>query len=755
MRIGAVAPAAMAALGAAVIAEYSGAEGRLLPAFGAALVVALLLVNRAPRALPALLAGGWVLLGVHLEWQRTLPAGLGGEDLSVIARIDEAQRDEGLSRLNLRVLECESPAQRLDCAGLDRVRVSAYGDTAFEAGQTWRLTLRLRPPGGFKNPHRFDYARWLWREGIHATGYVRPDPAPHLITPKRSTLRSLALAHIDATSLEARTRRWLAALSLGSSQRLTQDDWTLLNATGTTHLVVISGLHVGLVASLVLWVSRLLARLMTPQNWRLRAWPWLAAGGACVGYAVLAGLGPPAMRAMVMTLLGLWVLSGRHAPGAWQAWWLALLLVVLVDPLAPWRPGLWLSFVAVGWLIVIWQGRARPQGVRGWVWALVRTQLLLSPLMAAAVLIGFGRVAPGAPLVNLIAVPWVSAVMVPLALLGWLLAPLFGAGELVWRGFEAALRVFHALLRIALEALPLWEPAIELRFALAAALLLLALCFGLAFVPRWLRATSCAVAAALLFFYQPKSLAPGVLRVTVFDVGQGQLIELQSATRRLLYDTGPRFRSGFMPIESLWPPGQRFDRVIVSHGDSDHAGGVKALLSDHAVAAWQAPWGEVVAAPFTPCARGQRWAHDEIAYRVLWPPAGENALTPNERSCVLEVSVGEHRVLITGDVGRQTERRLINDLEATVSVLVAGHHGSRSSSGVQFVRESAPRHVVFSAGRDNAFGHPADEVVRRFRGVSSCLWSTAEDGALSFHVEAGKEIRVETARASVKRRKRC
>ncbi|MFG6666710.1 DNA internalization-related competence protein ComEC/Rec2 [Halomonas sp. HNIBRBA4712] len=748
-------PAALAALAGGLLAFVSGAEGYLLQALSVMLVAALLLAARNPGALGALAIGAFVLLAIHTEWQRVLPAGLGGEDLIVTGRVVDAQPLGSAQRLMFDVTRCESPPERLSCQALGRVRVTAYGEAHYQAGERWTLTLRLRPPRGFSNPGTFDYGQWLWREGVHATGYVRQQPAPVRVSEARSRIRGWALEYLDSLSLEARTQRWLAALTLGDSRQLTQEDWSLLNATGTTHLVVISGLHVGLIASLVLLVSRLLARLITPSNWRLRSWPWVAAGVGCIGYALLAGMGPPAMRAMVMTLLGLWVLSGRHAPGAWQAWWLALLLVILLDPLALWRPGLWLSFLAVAWLIVIWQGRSRPSGLKGWCWALVRTQLLLAPLMAAAVLIAFGRVAPGAPLVNLIAVPLVSSVMVPLALLGWLTAPLFGVGELVWRAFEGTLYLFHALLNVTFGTLPLWEPTAGLKWPLAAALGLLALCWGLAFVPRWLRVASLGVALALPLAYQPRPIPPGALRVSVFDVGQGQLIELESATERLLYDTGPRFRSGFMPLDTLWAPGQRFDRVIVSHGDTDHAGGVEALLADHRVDRWLAPQDETLATAFAPCARGQRWTRDGIDYRVLWPPPGASALTPNERSCVLEARVGEHRLLITGDAGRDSERRFLNDLDEPVSVLVAGHHGSRTSSGVQFVRRARPEHVIFSAGRDNSFNHPADEVVRRFRGIQSCLWSTAHDGALRVTLTPGQPVEVTPHRRRIGAPKRC
>jgi competence protein ComEC len=719
------------------------------------MVAALLVLVWRPRLGVWLLIGLWVFAGVQREWTSRLPAGLSGQDIAVEATVLTAQKVGNATRMLLQIDDCQAPAQRPSCSALVKVRVTAYGDDRFKPGEQWHMTLRLRPPSGFANPNTFDYEQWLWREGIHATGYLRQEPPPARLASSGPSLRQLALDVLAQQTLGERTKRWLAALTLGDSEQLTQDDWTLLNATGTTHLVVISGLHVGLVASFVLMLAKLGARLTSPSNWRMRTWPWWLAAVACVSYATLAGMAPPAMRAMVMTLIGLWVLSGRHAPGPWQAWWLALALVLIVDPLSLWRPGMWLSFIAVAWLIMIWQGRRRPQGMKGWCWALVRSQLLLAPLMAAAVLVAFGRVAPAAPLINLVAVPWVSSVMVPTALLGWLLAPLPFVGQAVWWLFELALNVFHLLLTLSVQHWPLWEPDRTVTSPLALALLLMSLCWGLPGVLPGLRLAATALVVALPWWSLSTPSSQDAVSVSVYDVGQGQLIELRSEHYRLLFDTGPSFRSGFMPLETLWSPGQHFDQVIVSHADNDHAGGIDALLADHRVSQWAAPAGEALPVSSVACQRGQAWQRDGVSYRFLWPPAGANALSANDRSCVLEVSVGEQRLLITGDVSTDIERRFLREVGSPVSALVAGHHGSGTSSGIQFVRHTAPKHVIFSAGRGNSFQHPVDPVVRRFRQQESCLWSTADDGALHFWLGATHSIHIETTRQLPGRRNRC
>lgn len=676
-----------------------------------------------------------------------LPPGLAGTDLAVTARIVQLDDEGDAKRLRLKLTACSAiESQRLACDRLDQVRVSWYGAPGLEVGETWALTLRLRPPSGFANPHTFDYAAWLWREGIDATGYVRSAPPPQRLQSSRNTLRKEALAYLDRHVSDDLTRRWLAALTLGASERLNQEDWDLLNASGTTHLMVISGLHVGLVAFFMLTLSRGAARLITPQGWRMAAWPWWSAALAAVGYAWLAGLEPPALRAMIMTLVGLWAASGRHAPGPWQAWWLALAVIALVDPLALWRPGLWLSFIAVGLLILAWQGRSRPKGWRGWCLALLRSQCLLAPLMAAAVLFAFDRMALTAPLINLLAVPVVGSLMVPLGLAGWLLAWFPPLAGVCWWLFALLAHGVKASLEAIVAWSPLWYPEPWQTLPVTLSLFLLTAFWCLPGLSKALRWGGSALLAALIFSLTPPHLADGQLRVRIHDVGQGQLIELRTARHRLLYDSGPRFRSGFMPLTTLWPAGQRFDGVIISHGDTDHAGGVQALVEEHRVERWWSPGVEPLDMPVSSCRSGERWRWDGIEFRFLWPENDPATLERNDRSCVLLVEAGGQRLLISGDAGAAVESRIVGALENDIEVLIAGHHGSRTSSSAEWVAATRPRHVIFSAGRGNPHGHPHAEVVRRFRDAGSCLWNTAEDGAITLHLGSASTIDVVTQR---------
>ncbi|MEQ5801812.1 DNA internalization-related competence protein ComEC/Rec2 [Halomonas sp. H10-9-1] len=717
----------------------------LAEGLGLALLVALALRCRAAQA--GVLLAAWMAGCVLTVQGGQLPPGLGGVDLALEGRLEAVAPQGRLTRLVVAVERCRPIASpRLPCAELRRVRLNAYAPPAMLAGERWALTVRLRPPGGLANPGTFDYRAWLWREGIQATGYVRDFPAPQRLAPASPDPRRLALALLDERDLPARPARWLAALTLGAGDRLSDEDWALLNASGTTHLMVISGLHVSLVAGFVLLLGRGVARLVTPGRWRLAVWPWWLAALGASGYALLAGLEPPALRALTMTLVGLWVASGRHAPGPWQGWWLALALVLLIDPLSAWRPGLWLSFGAVAMLILIWQGRPRPRGVHGWLWGLVRTQLLLAPAMAAAVLLAFDRLAPVAPLVNLVAVPLVGSLLVPLGLLGWLLIPLPGLTHACWWLFARLAEALARLLEAAVAWQPPWYPEPDQALPVALALFLLAALWGLPGLDRRLRVTAALLLGLVPLLWQPVRVPAGELVVRVHDVGQGQLVELRTAGYRLLYDTGPRFASGFTPLETLWPPGQAFDTVIVSHADGDHAGGVVGLEAQHRVVRYLGPPAALPEARGEPCTAGREWRRDGVGFRLLWPPESAQGLSDNDLSCVLEVTAGDHRLLLTGDLGKAQERRLLGGVAAPVSLLLAGHHGSATSSDPALVMALAPRHLVYSVGRHNPFGHPAPEVVRRFRRAGACQWSTGLDGALTFRLGGDGPPRLETAR---------
>ncbi|OHV13084.1 DNA internalization-related competence protein ComEC/Rec2 [Kushneria phosphatilytica] len=677
-----------------------------------------------------------------------LPDGLAGQDARLTGRIIKLESLGGHDRLVLVPEDCQPLQDDLPgCRKIGQVRLNWYHPPELAVGQRWQITARLKPPHGYANPETFDYRQWLIRKGIGATGYVRTSPRPILLDNAPRFAGGWLARQLEQHAPSAAAHQWLAALTLGQGEALTKKQWEALAATGTTHLMVISGLHVALVAGWVLLLCRGLGRLLQPTRWRMLDWPWLVAAMAAFGYAALSGFGAPALRAAIMTLIALWIASGRHAPGVWQGFWLALLLVVVCQPLQIVAPGLWLSFAAVAALIVAWRWRPRGRMLP----VLLRTQWLLGLVTAAASLWAFDRISLIALPVNLVAIPWVTLVMVPLGLLGWLLMPLPMLTDWLWQLFGMSAEGFAWVISTLAASFPAWSPPDWVKLPLSALLILMALFWLIPGLDlRWRSLASLCLLVVL------PGLAPSAAddrhwAVVVHDIGQGELVEIRTAHSRWLYDTGPRFPSGFAPIMTLWHNAQHFDGVIVSHADLDHAGGVQVLAKEHEVSRWWAPTRHTMSvANITPCRAGAAWRVDGITFRFLWPMADVTLpAEDNDRSCVLAITDGEHRVLLTGDADTTVERQLLSHLApGPITLLVAGHHGSNSSSGESLISYLQPYHVIFSAGYLNRYRHPADTVVRRFDRLRSCLWNTAVDGAVTLDMTRDGGSRIHATRKS-------
>lgn len=706
------------------------------PLLGLAALGAALLVSRLYPLGLFLLGLAWACGSAQLALDDRLPAELDGQTLWLQGRIvGLPEPGEGAVRFHLE--EAESRRAALP----QRLRLSWYAAPPLAAGEVWRLAVRLKRPRGLVNPHAFDYEAWLTARRIGATGTVKVgERLSEAAGPGgwRDSLRNRLMA-IDARGQEGA----LAALVLGDGSGLDDADWQVLQATGTVHLLVISGQHVmllgGLLYALVLGLFRL--------GWWPRRWPWLSC--ACglsmfgaLGYGLLAGFEVPVQRACAMlAVVLLWRWRFRHL-GVWLPLLAALTLVLLVEPLASLQPGFWLSFGAVALLAWCFSGRLGVQG--GWR-LLLQTQwamtLGLLPLLLALGL----PVSLSGPLANLLAVPWVGLGVVPLALLGVLLLPLPGIGSgLLWlAGLQLEL-LFRGLAWLA-ELAPAWQLAAVPGWALllggAGALL--------ALLPAGLPLRLFGGLMLLPLLLPPETRVPaGTAEVRLLDVGQGLAVLVRTRQHALLYDTGPASR-GFdsgakVVVPTLRGLGvRRLDLLLLSHADQDHAGGAAALLGDLPVTRLLS--GEAAALRLArsaeSCRDGEQWQWDGVRFSTwVWAQAGE----ANDASCLLRIEARGERLLLTGDVGVAGERYLLGsgrDLRA--DWLLAAHHGSRSSSSAAFVAAVAPQAVLFSRGWRNHFGHPHPQVVARYRAAGVRMYDSAVDGALYLLLgsrgEAGRE----------------
>ena len=636
-------------------------------------------------------------------------------------------------------------APRQPGAQLPPVRVGAH----------WAFQVRLKAPHGAQNPGGFDYELWLWQQGIGATAYVRDGPRdsqPRLL-PERDLAgldraRQWVRERIRAQVGDAATAGLLAALVVGDQAAIGSADWDVFRVTGVAHLVSISGLHITMFA----WFAGHLLR-----------WLWRRSAGLCRGvpapvaaawggwllalaYALFSGWGLPAQR----TCLMLWLLLALRSIGLRWPWPMVCLLaataVLLVDPWAWLQPGFWLSFVAVSVLFAT-DASSAVAAARQPVWraklrAILREQWLLTLALAPLTVMWFGQVSVVGLLANGLAVPWITLVVTPLALLGvvW---------PLLWDLATQALGVWLVCLRAMADwpwavlywpALPWW---VLLSSALGCGLLALPL-------PRPVHALALSMVLPGLL-WQPPSPTPGHFRLTALDVGQGTAAVIQTARHSVLFDAGPRFgdtdAGQRVVLPYLQAQGLSPDIVVLSHQDADHAGGVPSVQR----AFPGLPWFSSIALDHplqhqnsankqpaaTRCQAGQRWSWDGVDFEIVHPTAMDYAypLSPNARSCVLLVRSADGRqALLTGDMGKAQERALIARQPALrVDVLMVAHHGSASSSSADFLDSVRPSLAFIQSGYRNRYGHPHRDVRARLEARGIVVHETPRCGAFEWN----------------------
>ncbi|HYW93231.1 MAG TPA: DNA internalization-related competence protein ComEC/Rec2 [Gammaproteobacteria bacterium] len=649
------------------------------------------------------------------------------------------------TRFVLRVLRAGPGCARGGMAAGQLLRLSWYGAGRAPApGERWSAPVRVWAPHGFMNPGGFDYERWLFLHRVDATGYVRDAHAARHLAPAGGAepvlrLRSGIDRRLAAELPDDAASGVIRALATGYRGAIRPSTWDLLTRTGTVHLVAISGLHVGLVTALVLllagglWSLSLRATDRVPARRVAAPAAWLAAAG----YALLAGFTIPTRRALVMLTVGLGALWWRRRPDPLRTLTGALFAVLALEPTAVLAPGLWLSFGAVAFILYGMVGRVRVPGRAG---AAVRVQLLVSAGLFPLTLLFFGRASWIAPVANLLMVPLFGILVVPLVLAG---VALLGPWPFAARGL---LHLAHGILaacwpllaslgRIAgpgLQLAPL-SPARACLAALGAALLL---------TPRGAPGRLAGAVIAVAACWPQVSAPPaGVARVAVLDVGQGLATVVRTRRHVLVYDTGPDFASGGSAGAAVIAPYlralgvTRIDRVIVSHSDRDHAGGLHDLRRAFPVGDVEMGGGGHLADGARRCLAGQHWRWDGIRFAILHPAPGSH-LRGNDASCVLHVAGHGESMLLTGDLERAGERELASRASGRLraDVLQVPHHGSRTSSTPAFLRLVDPVAAVVSAGWGNRYNLPSGQVLARYAERHVPVFNTARDGALLWHI---------------------
>ena len=617
--------------------------------------------------------------------------------------------------------------------------------SAPRAAERWQLRVRLRAARGFANPGGLDYEGSLFRDGIGATGYVR-NSADNLRLADRAraypvlAVRAAIARHINEALHGRAAAGVIAGLAVGATEGISATQWQVFSATGTTHLIAISGLHVTMVAALAMLAARWLWKLprrRSPRTCQASvACLWGAIAAA--GYALLAGFSVPTQRTLAMLLVGLGSTWLRRAQPASQVLSMALTAVLLIDPHAALTAGFWLSFLAVAAILAMLGSLALPlQPLR----AFFTTQNVVSLALLPATLLLFGSVSLVGPLANLVAIPVFSCVLVPVTLLGTLclgFAPTVAHNLLalagwcvdrLWPALEWAARVPAAIIHLP-------TPSIGLSI-----LLVIGALAALMPLPWSLRLPTVLLVPLLLA--EPVKRAPGDFTLTTLDVGQGLAVVVHTKAHALLFDAGPRFRNGrsageLAVVPYLHEVGVRaLDLIVVSHADADHAGGVPAVT--RALGLRELRRGDQVQelnVPAAACERGEAWIWDDVRFAFLSPGRAEH-WSENDGSCVLEIANAHGRALLTGDIEASAEEHIASiGSWHTSDVVVIPHHGSRSSSSAALIESVGARYAIVSAGARNRWHFPHSEVVERWCRADAQVINTADWGAISIDFSA-------------------
>ncbi|MEM7208436.1 MAG: DNA internalization-related competence protein ComEC/Rec2 [Pseudomonadota bacterium] len=685
----------------------------------------------------ALLGFSWVCFNADLRLNNELRQYFEGEVITVTGTVMSLP-DANSSRTRF-LFEIDSPF-RLN------TRISWYNtDANVRAGDRWQLTVKLKQPHGFRNPGGFDYEAWLFRKNIRATGYVLRKGDNFALKSAASdislqSLRQRLYSSLTTTAGHLDHFGTIIGLSLGDRSGLATVQWDRLTRSGTNHLFAISGLHIGLIATLMYFLSGLVWRFSGTLKYAISrpTLGWAIAAVAACCYAAMAGFSLPTQRAIAMLMVPAIYAFCQRQFSPLSGYGLALLAVLLIDPFAGLGADFWLSFGAVGVIFLYLGGRL---GSPTRIARLLALQVVIAIGLSPLLLTQFGQIPVTSALINSIAVPWIGLLVVPTTLFGVVLSLVHApSGLLILKVCDLLIDMFWRCLGLLDSHGWLETVAIPTSPAVIGTVLMMgAVALLPARTPRVLvlvsRGVSLIVAAV-----RPQPLE-GDLQVTALDVGQGLSVLVRTRNHNLLYDTGGRFSDSFNAGSAVIVPTLRqlgirkLDAVIISHGDLDHRGGFNDLVENVDIERLLSGNPLMLPRPAKPCFQGQTWNWDGVLFEILHPSAGKPSSNRNDRSCVLRVSFGERAVLLPGDIEHTSESRLLRSHQnVSADILLAPHHGSASSSTPAFIAAVEPDHVVFPVGYRNRFGFPKQDVVNRYSQTDAALWRSDHHGAVVFEL---------------------
>lgn len=680
----------------------------------------------------------WMLFRINIITSWFLPQEMEGKNVIVTGFISSLpDANERYASFTFDTLSISGKKQKT------KLRLNWYTQyPKISVGDEWNLEVKLKKPHGTLNPGGFDFEKYLFQHAIRATGYVISGDSNYLIKANkyqysvsrvRQSLRAKIFQFLDNRPLVG----IINTLVIGDQSGISKEQWQIFRDTGTSYLMAISGLHISFIG--------ILAFMLTKFIWRcfpsLMLWmPTLHAASvfafiAALIYSVLSGFSIPTQRALIMLAVFTIFLLLRRNITTWNVLILSLLIVLLISPLAILSEGFWLSFFAVGFIIYITKGSLNTNS--SWWRNYFKIQLGIILGLSPFTLLFFQQTSFVAFFASMLALPAVCFVIVPISLIGslFLLINFHYGGYFLLAAEKITELVVLWLQWLAAFSWSNWfHPVFNwwvLVTAFVGAILLLA---PSGFATKWLGI----IWLLPLFFYKPVGPKYGEIWFTLLDVGQGLSAVIRTQNHIMIYDTGPKFLDTDAG-ETIVVPFLRYssinmiDTMVVSHGDDDHSGGAYSILKLLKVKKVISSVPEkFLRNDVAVCSSEQSWRWDGVNF--IFINSVDELLSSNDASCVLKIDNGSNSILLAGDIEKSVELWLVNnkltDLAATI--LVAPHHGSRTSSSPKFIQAVGAKYVLFSTGYRNRFNFPSKAVVNRYLQRKTKLFDTAKFGAILF-----------------------
>jgi competence protein ComEC len=626
------------------------------------------------------------------------------------------------------------------------------------SGDQWQLWVRLKRIHGVQNPGGFDYEAWALQNQLRAAGYV--------ITQYNNRKLSHDWFHYPMNQVRQLLQKkivhdlpqispWLIALIIGERQGVPAQDWQILRRTGTNHLMAIAGLHIGIIAGFVFLLTSIVWKRIPYLLLKLPAQQagWCAAFMAAIAYSALAGFSIPTQRACLMLSIFFVIFLLKRKLNPWNSWSLAVLIVLFINPLSVLTQSFWLSFGTIALIIYCMNGRLSPRGL--W-WKHGRIQWIIGVGLIPISLLLFQECSFISFIANTIAIPWLGFLILPLCFASaicYFIFPWLGKLLLIIADKNLALlwMILHWLSELKMSFIAYYIPDYFIFISILFAFIFLLYPAG--FPGRWLGI----LWLLPLFSYQTAKPAHGEVWLTVLDVGQGLATVVQTQSHLLVYDTGAKFLEHDMGESVVLPflrtlQAKQIDMLVISHGDNDHIGGAQSIMDHLKMKAIRTSTPEKISHTTTTyCLTGQAWHWDGVDFKFIYPTAADLHLG-NDSSCVLRISNQQHTILLSGDIEKYAEKKLMTSEkdQLAADILLAPHHGSKTSGLADFIAAVHPAFVIYATGYLNRYHFPHASIVQSYSAISAQQLNTAETGAIQFKLNPKLGISVESYRVKNK-----